>query len=180
MIDPILARTAPLFADAVRGYLAGGTPAAFERAMQQALAQAHTAAYLRGVAERSAVGRVREWLGRLIGDRALSKDDRTALRTALREQFKFLGGFVEQLGGMSEAQVAARAALYAASAKATYWQAWAGGSLPAYPGDGSSECLTNCKCRWEKRGEDYYWIMGANEHCSTCQTRASSWAPYRP
>ena len=51
MIDPILARTAPLFADAVRRYLGGASPAAFERAMQQALAQAHTAAYLRGVAE---------------------------------------------------------------------------------------------------------------------------------
>lgn len=31
MIDPILARTAPLFADAVRRYLGGASPAAFER-----------------------------------------------------------------------------------------------------------------------------------------------------
>ncbi len=170
-IAPILTRTAPLFADAVRRYLAGGTPAAFERAMQQALAQAHTAAYLRGVAERSAGGRVREWLGRLIGDRALSKDDRTTLRAALRDQFKYLGAFVEQMGGMSEAQVAARAALYAASAKATYWQAWAGVELECTPG-GCPECYTRCRCALDRRSDGVYWTGPGDAHsCGACRGR---------
>lgn len=171
MIDLILTRTAPLFADAVRAYLAGGTPAAFERAMQQALTRTHTAAYLRGVAERSAAGRVREWLGRLVGDRALSKDDRTALRTALAEQFKYLGGFVEQLGGMSEAQVAARAALYAASAKSTYWQAWAGTALECTPGSCPS-CYSRCRCALDRRSDGVYWTGPGDAHsCGACRGR---------
>ncbi len=176
MIDLILTRTAPLFADAVRAYLAGGTPAAFERAMQQALTRTHTAAYLRGVAERSAAGRVREWLGRLVGDRALSKDDRTALRTALAEQFKYLGGFVEQLGGMSEAQVAARAALYLGAVRATYYGARFPG-LTSYPGDGSTACRTNCRCRLESRENGIWWVLGTSEHCDDCRERANA-SPY--
>lgn len=163
MIDPILARTAPLFADAVRRYLAGGTPAAFERAMQQALAQAHTAAYLRGVAERLGVS-----VSTLKG---FSRAERAELRTALREQFKFLGAFVEQLGGMSEAQVAARAGLYAASAKATYWQAWAGVELECTPG-GCPECYTRCRCALDRRADGIYWTGPGDAHsCGACRGR---------
>ena len=45
--DPIAA--------AVKAYIRDRDAAVFERAMQQALARAHTAAYLRGLAERSVV-----------------------------------------------------------------------------------------------------------------------------
>ncbi len=163
MIDLILTRTAPLFADAVRAYLAGGTPAAFERAMQQALTRTHTAAYLRGTAERLSVS-----VSTLKG---LSRIERAELRTTLREQFKFLGGFVGQLGGMSEAHAAARAALYAASAKSTYWQAWAGTALECTPGSCPS-CYSRCRCALDRRSDGVYWTGPGDAHsCGACRGR---------
>lgn len=163
MIDPILARTAPLFADAVRRYLGGASPAAFERAMQQALAQAHTAAYLRGVAERLGVS-----VSTLKG---FSRAERAELRAALADQFKYLSGFVGQLDGMSEAQVAARAALYAGSPKATYWQAWAGVALECVP-SGCPECFSRCRCSLDRRADGVYWTGPGDAHsCGACRGR---------
>lgn len=54
--------------------------------------------------------------------------------------------------------------------------------LPAYPGDGSTACLTRCKCRWainilskENQDFDCTWTLGVAEHCETCLERASEW-----
>ena len=52
--------------------------------------------------------------------------------------------------------------------------------LPAIPGDGSTRCLTRCKCRWTIRpaGRDRFvisWRLGNAEHCSTCNNRADDW-----
>jgi hypothetical protein len=58
--------------------------------------------------------------------------------------------------------------------------------LPALPRDGTTLCLTNCKCvldiQWidEAKGDaDVYWRMSAGESCSTCKARARLWAPLR-
>jgi len=52
--------------------------------------------------------------------------------------------------------------------------------LPAIPGDGTTQCLVRCKCRWTIRpsGRDRYlisWRLGQAEHCATCNSRARDW-----
>lgn len=81
----------------------------------------------------------------------------------------------------------ARARSYRNSIAAPYWKGIAMGlPLPAYPGDGSSLCGQNCRCRWEiqvldrEKGDfDCYWKEGIAEHCQTCIERANSWNPIR-
>ena len=75
----------------------------------------------------------------------------------------------------------------AGAAKATYWRgATLGYNLPAYPADGSSECLGNCGCVWsltvfdEEQGNlNAWWIRGKDDSCPTCIDRAGRWAPLR-
>ncbi len=171
MLSTVLARLLPVFSAAVQTYLRGGSPATFERAMQQALARAHTAAYLRGLAERSAGGRVREWLARLVGDRALPATERAVLRAALAEQFGHLSRFVSQLDTQSDAQVAARVGMYAASAKSSYWRAWAGAEMECYPGS-CPECYSRCRCALDRRDDGVYWTGPGDAHsCGACRGR---------
>jgi len=165
-------------ADAVKSYIRTRDAAAFERAMQQALARAHTAAYLRGLAERSAGGKIREFLARFVGWRALPAALRDELRRLLAAQLAYLRGFVAALPDLSDAQVAARAGMYGGPTRTTYSAARFPG-LPFHPGEGS-ECKGQCKCSWADNGDgSYTWKLGAAEHCATCQTRASG-SPYRP
>lgn len=91
-------------------------------------------------------------------------------------------------GELSRGQIVQRYGLYLQSARQMYerGRAWAfGGSrliLPAYPGDGSSECLVNCKCYWDIHDfSDRWecsWMRTAQESCPTCLQRAGIWSPY--
>lgn len=107
----------------------------------------------------------------------------------VRKQYEYLARFRAELaaGKLSPGQAAVRAAMYPGSGN----QAWEKGRaanvfdprlLPAYPGDGSTICRTNCRCRWEitETEEAYlcYWKLGAAEHCQDCVYRAGAWAPY--
>jgi len=112
----------------------------------------------------------------------------------LKEQYGYLDGFYQDIldGKLSEAQIAARARMYCASGREAYeranGEAWGGPPLPAYPGDGSTVCLTNCACSWDIRAAEAeegrirwtcYWRLGIvrTEHCTDCIDRALSWAP---
>ena len=59
--------------------------------------------------------------------------------------------------------------------------------LPAYPGDGSMICLTNCRCHWRIRlipGEDSFfhafWRLKRRDrrNCETCIQYAEQWNPF--
>jgi hypothetical protein len=55
--------------------------------------------------------------------------------------------------------------------------------LPAYPGDGSTECARNCKCYWEfvevPGGVDCFWRLASGaDHCGGCLAYADNYAPY--
>mgnify|MGYP001195829066 CR=1 FL=1 len=160
------------------------TPTAFARQMEAAIVRGHTAATIAGVAERSAPGRVRAWLTRLVGPVALSRDDRARLAAAIGEQRRYLLGFVQALPTLTPAQIVARAQLYAGAVRATYTRTrYAGWELPFAPGDGSTPCLGNCTCTAyvDEDGDTarYVWQLGAAEqHCTTCPTRAAG-SPYR-
>ena len=104
----------------------------------------------------------------------------------LSSQYRYLNNFVNDIlaGDMSEAAIVARARLYIESATQAAERAKAadrGLVLPAYPGDGTSECMANCKCEWSLIELDTRWeatwLLSAAEHCQTCIERARLWAP---
>lgn len=149
--------------------LRGGSSAAWLRGMQAALVKAHTAAFMAGQAERLGVS-----VSTLKG---LSRAERDDIKRQVAVQIDYLRGFASALDGLSDAQIAARAAMYAGAVRTTYSRA-RHPRLPFYPGEGS-ECLSQCRCSWQDNGDDSYtWVMGAAEHCATCQSRAGG-SPYR-
>lgn len=94
----------------------------------------------------------------------------------------------ERRGNMPSAEaLKARANLYLAASNAAIQDASARSmglpDLPAYPGDGSTECMVYCKCHWsirKKKGDgnfDLHWILGSAEHCPNCVRRSETWNP---
>jgi hypothetical protein len=127
------------------------------------------------------------------------------MESALRDQVAYLNNWylaitpnliIQQDGGGSEdglytptqAQLEARAALYAEAARATYFRIRARGlglpPMPFLPGIGT-QCHANCKCRWDfvKLGEqgdwDCYWRRAPVDSCETCLTREAVASPLR-
>jgi hypothetical protein len=60
-------------------------------------------------------------------------------------------------------------------------RAWGVPKLPAYPGDGQSECLVNCRCFWSiketRDGWEATWALTPAEHCATCVENSQKWNP---
>jgi hypothetical protein len=117
----------------------------------------------------------------------LSDDDKAEIGELVREQWGYLRNFAAEIatGKLSPAQAAARARLYMAAAtrahergKASAWSI----DLPAYPGDGTSECLVNCRCAWQiadtgEQIEATWHCFTDTESCATCVERSKQWAP---
>lgn len=79
---------------------------------------------------------------------------------------------------------AARAQMYAESIKNPWWAGRTRGlPLPAMPGDGTTQCLTNCGCAWEidelagDGNADAYWRRAKDDSCQTCVEREQQWSP---
>lgn len=121
------------------------------------------------------------------GRNAMTSADWGNVGNMLKKQYGFLNEFANEIaaGKLTEAQIAARAQMYFNSATQAYerGKVHARGmpDLPAYPGDGTSECRANCKCSWDirdtKTAWECTWALSAAEHCPTCIGRASDWAP---
>lgn len=118
------------------------------------------------------------------------------LGSELKSQYDYLEDFAHYIAenpDMSEAAIAARAGLYAKSTMATFWRQTADGmgiDLPAHPGDGDSECLTNCQCEWSFEdvpdddnnvvAVDATWNLNdGSHHCPTCEENSRKWNPIR-
>ena len=125
------------------------------------------------------------------GTDTLSDELITRVGEFVTEQFGFLGDFTVEIAKSQDEWQAgwnARAESYAGSIKQPYWTGETKMlALPAMPGDGTSQCLGNCKCAWdvtvldEDAGDyDCTWVYGETEdHCQTCQVRAREWKPLR-
>lgn len=123
------------------------------------------------------------------GQDKLSPQAQALVNRIVGEQLDYLNGFAEQLDQREwQPKDDARALLYGGAIKGTYWRgATYGYQMPAYPGDGSSECLGSCLCYLEivefdveEQNIDVYWRLGGTErHCSTCPQRAQAWSPLR-
>lgn len=134
----------------------------FQQRAARDLAEHHVAAYL--------VGR---------DDQVIRAADKRILAEVIGNQVDYLNGFADVLAAREDeewsAALEARARMYAGSLSETYWRGQTRGyTLPYYPGDGGTECITNCRCRWEIDGGTAYWRLGAAEHCSGCVGRGAN------
>ena len=130
----------------------------------------------------------------------MTRQDWGSVGGMIADQYRYLDGFAGEVaaGNLSEAQIAMRSRMYINSAREAFWRArqrakgWP--KLPAYPGDGTTVCLTNCQCGWDARAvEDHWeatWYLGEAEHCTSpdmdakfrpagCMERAVLWNPLR-
>ena len=172
--DPL--RLAAIALTALRATPSPTNVGAWAKAMERTITQAHTAAWLVGTAERVKV----PVDSPLLSQRRLSRAERADVRRAVDAQLKYLQGFVADVraGRLSEAQIAARAELYAGATRGTYYAArWGEWELPWVPGDGSSECLGRCRCSASVVDSGagsgvYTWVLGGEQHCTTCPARA--------
>lgn len=153
------------------------TPAQFEAGMRELVEDLHVAAY--------AAGRSGDW-------EAIRPEEWRRVERVLEQQFAFLRGFRDAVrdapeADRSEAQITQRSRLYGAASRQSFVRAELAAvgltcELPAYPGDGTTDCLVNCVCAWsvrtlsKGRGDyDVSWRLGAAEHCRQCRKRARVW-----
>lgn len=138
------------------------------------------------------------------GRKTMMPTDWGRLGAEIRKQYNYLTRFVNDIeagkytnpdGTLQIDAIRARAELYMKSSRAAYEQGHAFGigmpPLPAYPGDGTSECIANCRCYWsihevrdETRNKVIAWecrwvAQGDAESCPTCRERAQEWNPLR-
>lgn len=107
-------------------------------------------------------------------------NDWLRLGSKLQSQYRYLEDFANEIkaGNLSDEMILARIGMYAEASKDAFWtQLKKDYDLPAMPGDGSTECLTNCGCEWT---EDNRWVLGKSDNCQTCLERAAKWNPYEP
>jgi hypothetical protein len=121
------------------------------------------------------------------GRNALEQSDFGRVGALVKAQYRYLDDFAAQLGAglLSPQQATARAALYARAATAAHGRglaaAW-GVTLPQVPGDGQTECLTNCRCHLDIVETDttieVRWVVDPQaEHCPDCLHLGQSWSP---
>lgn len=126
---------------------------------------------------------IQHWI---LGSRnqTISSDVSKIIESLLNSQLEYLNEFRNDLPELTISEVVSRSRMYISSSR----QAYERGKtfpleLPAYPGDGTSECLTNCRCAWELQSSTggkilAFWRLNEAEHCKTCVTRAGQWSPY--
>lgn len=176
--DRIAALLAREISTATQALLGGGGTQTWERQMLDAIARGHAAAAIAGAAERLGVAAG----SKLLNERNLSRAERQAIKERVAGQLPYLRQFAADVtaGRLSDAQIAARAALYAGATRATYYQArnygWDLRGVPI-PADGGTECISNCRCvAYEENGLWIYELTAA-EHCTGCVARAAK-SPY--
>lgn len=158
-------------------------------ATQLAEGQIRTSAWVLGMRDQLRKAYIAEYLAAKGGRQNMTQEDWGRLGGLLQNQYRYLDQFARDInaGTMSDKQIAARAQLYGKSARQAYERGQVAvrgmPPLPAYPGDGSTVCVTNCQCHWEitETADQWlaYWTLGQAEHCPDCVRRANEWNPYR-
>lgn len=103
----------------------------WQRAMKDVVKHEHIAKYVAGRG----------------GLESMTQADWGRIGGVLGKQYRYLAGFAQEIadGTLSEAQIRARAAMYVRSSRDSFERAKAAAmgapELPAYPGDGTTECL---------------------------------------
>lgn len=166
--------------------IAANVPAADALALRLSTGEITVQAWTSGMRELIKQTYTQQYMLSRGGVNAMTQADWGQLGAALRDQYRHLDQFAQEIasGKLSPAQIQARARLYVNSATQAFERGKAsshGLRLPAYPGDGSTQCRTNCKCRWSiaDRGAfwECRWMLGVAEHCPDCVTYAGRWNP---
>lgn len=121
------------------------------------------------------------------GFKQMTQSDYGRVGRYLRDQYEYLRNFKKAVADLSDAQIKVRSQMYASASKYMYERARSVAldipKLPAYPCDGTSECLINCGCGWDYQkleGDgnwDCRWKKTKKESCPTCIDRADKWNP---
>jgi hypothetical protein len=121
------------------------------------------------------------------GRNNMTQRDYGIIGSELRGQYQYLYKFADQIeaGQLTEAQIRIRSRMYVDSATQAFERGHTESlgvpKLPAYPGDGSTQCRSNCKCHWELAEQPTHWEatwkLGLAEHCPDCVQRSTDWAP---
>lgn len=143
----------------------------WSRAMEGIIARAHTAAAIAAIADRAGV-KPSEGLFR-----GLSRIERAEIKAIVKAQLAYLKGFVAAAPNLSEAQIAARAALYAGAVRKTFYQVrWGDWDIPPYLIPGNQACMANCRCKisvadnGDGTGDLTREMGGTEYHCTECPT----------
>lgn len=170
-VDRLIALAGAQIAQDTRALLDGGSVTAWERAMERALTQAHTATYLAATSERLNV----PIGGALLSERRLSRAERNDIKDAVRTQLQYLRRFAGQQPDMSPRAIAARAAQYATSVRSFYYtQRWGDWDIPDRLLPGMQTCMGNCKCgisvtdSGDGTGVLLRVMGGTEHHCTEC------------
>jgi hypothetical protein len=148
------------------------TVGTWERAMRQAIKSAFGAQYVFGRG----------------GLRAMEPADWQHLGELVQQQYGYLEQFATDVanGGLSQPQITVRATMYVGSSVQAHEAGKAAAlfvELPAMPGDGSSECMSNDRCSWHLRRRadgnvEATWVAEDDpKTCATCRQRARDWNP---
>lgn len=122
----------------------------------------------------------------------MTQSDWGAVGRRLQPQYEMIDGIMARIaeGEFSEGQIKVIQQDFINSARQVYERSKAVsqdvpiGALPAMPGDGSTICVSGCKCSWhfeftETEVLAYWGLEPGAKHCVTCLGRAREWNPYR-
>jgi len=144
----------------------------YHEVMEELLSRYHLAAYMVGA-----------------GQDVVSDKAREKILEGVANQLAFLQGFITEIEDNDTFEMGwqARARMYGESIKEPYWNGRVKLlPLPSMPGDGTTNCKTNCGCSWEvkavnadKGDYDARWRRGLKDSCQTCIERENTWNPIR-
>lgn len=146
----------------------------WQREIEKIIARGHMAAW---TAERLGVSPDSPLLSRS----RLSRAERKEVQQAIDAQLAYFRRFQGEMKGMSEAQIAARAQLYAGAVRGTYYQTrWGDWEIPDHLMPGNQQCLTNCRCTIavQDSGDGTGTLtrtLHAEHHCTECPPLAGDY-----
>lgn len=168
MPDPL--KLAALMASAISALPNPGSPS-WQREMERIIARGHTAAWIAGQAERLGV----KPDSPLLSQARLSRAERAEIKAVVDAQLQYFRGFQGDLSGMSEAQIKARAQLYAGATRQTlYATRWGDWEIPQGLMPGNQDCVSRCLCTISvKDNGDGTGMLtramgGTEHHCTAC------------
>lgn len=171
MADPL--KLAALMSQAISSVSNVGS-AAWQRDVEQIIVRGHMAAWMAGTAERLGVPVDSPLLSRA----RLSRAERKEVQGAVDAQRVYFRRFQAEMAEMSEAQIAARAQLYAGAVRKTLYEArWGDWEIPSRLMPGTAQCLTNCRCSVSVRDNGdgsgvLVRVLGGSRHCTECPALA--------
>jgi hypothetical protein len=121
------------------------------------------------------------------GRNNMTQRDYGRLGGLLKRQYEYIQNFARDIdaGKASGGQIRTRARMYVNGATQAFERAKAESQglprLPQYPGDGQTQCRSNCQCglHYEEQEDHWrvFWRLGVAEHCPDCVTLSEEWKP---